>query len=129
MELSNSRALARAGIGAVIDNTSGDSREGAGILSLKPGTAERGKAHTIQIELNAEAGRGRVPSGVPSRVVIGPFEGAKIEREGNTITCQIAIPTDANRAALHDCHLEFDASGRNGITVIKKNNAFRVGGE
>jgi hypothetical protein len=129
VEQSNSRALSRAGIGALIDNASGESREGAGIESLKPGTAERGKTHTIRIELNPEMVRGRIPSTTPSRVVIGPFEGTKIARDGNAITCEIAIPKDANRAALHDCHIEFEGTGRSGITAIKKNNVFRVGGE
>src|SRR5579872_33262 len=57
VEVSNSRALSRAGSGALIDNTSGESREGSAIASVKPGTADRGKTHSIRIELNPEAGR------------------------------------------------------------------------
>jgi hypothetical protein len=128
VEVSNNRGLSRAGSGALIDNTSGVSREGAAIVSVKPGTAERGKTHVIRIELSADSGRGRAPAAAPTRVVIGPFEAANIAREGNTITCSITIPADANRAAMYDCHLEFDG-GRGGVTAIKKNNVFRVGGE
>src|SRR5205807_3427838 len=47
VEPSNSR-MAR-GVGALKDNTSGESREGAGIASVKPGTADRGKTHSIRI--------------------------------------------------------------------------------
>jgi hypothetical protein len=129
VERSNSFALERNGLGALVDGTTGESREGTAILSVKPGTAVRGKSHTLLIELNSDAKSGGIPAGVPRRVVIGPFEGAKIERTGNTISCEIAIPNDANRGALFDCHLEFEGSGRTGIIAIKKNNVFRVGGE
>ena len=125
VEQSNSR-MAR-GAGALKDNTSGESREGAGIASVKPGTADRGKTHSLRIELNPEGARRGLPAGAPNRVVIGPFEGAKISRDGNAVTCEITIPKDANRAALHDCHLEWETSGR--VTVVKKNTVFRVGGE
>lgn len=129
-ERSNSRPLARAGTGAIVDNTSGADRMGAGIASVKPGTANRGKTHAIRIELNPEAaGRNRVADGVPSRVVIGPFEATKITREGNTVACEITIPADANRGAVYDCHLEFEAAGRGGVVAVKKNAVFRVGGE
>ncbi len=120
VEPSNTRGAR--GAGAVMDNTTGAAREW-GISTLKPGTADRGKNHKIQIELG---GRDRIPAGIPSRVVIGPFEGAKITRDANTILCEITIPKDANRGALHDCHIEWD--GRT-PTVVKKNTVFRVGGE
>ena len=113
------------GVGAIRDNTSGESRQGAGIAALKPGTAARGKTHAIRIEL--DAGAARIPGGVPDRVVIGPFEGAKIARDGDVVTCEITIPKDASRGALHDCHIEFEAGGR--VIVLKKNTVFRVGGE
>ena len=130
VERSNNRGLPRAGTGALIDNATGESSEGAAIASVKPGTAERGKAHAIRIELDpaSTSGRSRVPAGVPSRVVIGPFEATNISRAGNTIACDLTIPADANRAALHDCHLEFEG-GRTGVIAIKKNSVFRVGGE
>ena len=115
----------RGGIGALKDTTSGESREGAGIASVKPGTADRDKTHVITLELNPDAGR--IPPGAPSRVVIGPFEGTKLTRTGNTVTCEISIPKDANRGAIHDCHIEFETAGR--ITVLNKNTVFRVGGE
>ncbi len=127
LDASAMRGPGRGGVGALKDNTSGESREGAGIAAVKPGTADRGKTHAIRLELNAEAAR--VPAGVPNRVVIGPFEGAKIARDGNVVTCEIAVPKDANRGALHDCHIEWEGSGRGGITVLKKNTVFRVGGE
>lgn len=129
VERSNSRSLTRAGTGALIDNTSGESPEGTAIASVKPGTAERGKSHTIYIDLNPAMVRNRLPGGVPSRVVIGPFEATIISRSGNTITCEISIPKDANRGSLHDCHLEFESTARTGVIAIKKNNVFRVGGE
>ena len=124
VETSNNRGLGRAGAGAIKDTQSGESREGAAFVSVKPGNAERGKRHTVRIELKA----GSVPSSVPSRVVIGPFEGDKLVRTGDVITCEITIPKDANRGALLDGHIEF-AGGRTGITTVKKNNIFRVGGE
>jgi hypothetical protein len=113
------------GSGALKDNTSGASREGAGITSVKPGTALRGREHTIRIELNPDAAR--IPAGAPNRGAIGPFEANNIAREGNVVTCTIAIPNDANRGAIHDCHFEWDTP--NQITVLKKNSVFRVGGE
>jgi hypothetical protein len=129
VERSNSRGLGRAGTGAIIDNTTGQSTIDANIVSVKPGTAERGKTHTLSIELSAVASPGRLPTAAPTRVVIGPYEAAKISRSGNIVTCELTVPEDANRATLLDCHLEFQGSGRGGNTVIKKNNAFRVGGE
>src|SRR5262249_19542212 len=53
VESSNSRPLSRAGKGALIDNTSGESREGRGVVTVKPGTADAGKSHVIRIELAA----------------------------------------------------------------------------
>jgi hypothetical protein len=119
------RGPGRGGVGALKDNTSGESREGAGIAAVKPGTADRGKTHTVRIELNAPAAR--VPEAVPSRVVVGPFEGAKIARDGNVVTCELTIPANANRGALHDCHIEWDTANR--VITVKKNNVFRDGGE
>ncbi len=124
VETSNSRALGRAGAGAIKDTQSGESPEGAAIVSVKPGTAERGESHLVRIELRA----GSVPAGIPNRVVIGPFEGAKLARIGDVVTCEIAIPKDANRGSLLDGHLEF-ADGRRGTATVKKNNVFRVGGK
>jgi hypothetical protein len=126
-ERSNSRPLGRAGVGALIDNTSGESREGAGIVWVKPGTADRGKTHVMRIELDPDAVRGRLPAAAPGRVVIGPYEANRIARDGNTVTCEITIPGGANRGTLLDCHLEFDGGGR--IIALKKNNVFRIGGE
>jgi hypothetical protein len=125
VEASNARGAGRGGVGALKDNASGESREGASITSVKPGTAERGKTHAVRIELNTEGAR--IPAGAPSRVVIGPFEATKIGRDGNAVTCEITIPKDANGGALHDCHIEFETGGR--VIALKKNTVFRVGGE
>jgi hypothetical protein len=57
-------------------------------------------------------------------VQIGPWEGTKISREGNRVSCQISIPPDASRGQLVDCHIEF-GTGAN-PTVFKKNEVFRV---
>lgn len=128
-ERSNGRGLGRGGVGAIKDNTTGASREGTGIASLTPGTANRGQTHALRIELNPGSGRNRIPEVAPSRVVIGPFEATGIARAGNVVTCVVAIPADAGRGMLHDCHLEFPSSGRTGVAAVKKNNVFRVGGE
>lgn len=109
------------GAGALTDTTSGEARD-SGIAAVKPGTAARGQTHTVRIEL-----AGRAPAGAPTRVVVGPFEGAKIARTGDAVTCEITIPKDANGGATHDVHLEWEGSGR--IQVAKKNFAFRAGGE
>jgi hypothetical protein len=118
VEASNVRGAR--GEGAITDNTSGEGRDN-GVAAVKPGTAARGAAHTLRIELTA-----RAPAGVPTRVVVGPFEATKIARDGDAVTCEVVIPKDANRGATHDVHLEWDG-GR--VQVAKKNYAFRVGGE
>lgn len=128
VERSNSRPLNRVGTGSLIDTTSGESRTSAGIASVTPGTAARGATHTLRIVLNPAGARGRLPDGPPSRVVVGPFEATTLARDGDVVTCEIAVPADARRGALYDCHLEF-TGGRTGTAALKKNNAFRVGGE
>lgn len=65
-----------------------------------------------------------LPADKPSWVQIGPFDAAKIAREGNVVTAEIMIPDDAPVGILFDCHLEF-GSGANPI-AIKKNDVFRV---
>jgi hypothetical protein len=123
----NSRGLARGETGAIKDNASGASRQGAAIRSMTPGSAERGKTHAIRIELNPDGARGGIPEGKPSWVQIGPYEAGNITREGNTVTAEIALPKDASLGVLLDCHLEFETpEGRTWATVIKKNDVFRV---
>jgi hypothetical protein len=125
-EVSNNRGIARAGTGAIEDNTAGTSREGAGISSVTPGTAGRGKTHLVRIELSPTGAR-RVPEGKPSWVQIGPFEARSITRDGNVITAEIVVPADASRGALLDCHIEFElAGGRNRVAVLKRNEVLRI---
>jgi hypothetical protein len=125
-ELSNSPPLARAGTGAIQDNARGTSREGLAIEALRPGTGARGKTVTLHLEL-AEPTRDRwTPDATPSRLVVGPYETAKLTREGRTITAELTIPPDANPGAMLDCHLEFQAPGGR-IFTVKKNDVFRIG--
>ncbi len=124
-EPSNNRQLARAGKGAIENNAKGESREGKAIKSVTPGNAERGKTHTLRIELVPDGGR--IPDGKPSWVQVGPFEATKVGRDGDTVTAEITIPKDASLGVLLDLHVEFEAAGgRGGPTVLKKNDVFRV---
>lgn len=127
-EVSNGRGLARAETGAIQNNSEGESRLEKVIQNVLPGTAVRGKTHTIRFELNpANARRRPLPATAPSWVQIGPFEATKISRQGDVVTAEIEIPADASVGILLDCHLEFDVGGgRGGAVVIKKNDAFRV---
>ena len=124
VEPSNNRGLNRAGEGAIKDNTQPGTRMEQVIASVRPGTAARGKTHSIQFELTPENARRRLPADKPSWVQIGPFDATKIEREGNRVTAEITIPDDSPVGILFDCHLEF-GSGAN-PAVIKKNDVFRV---
>ena len=125
-EPSNNRGLNRAGVGAIEDNSSGDSRLEQVIVALRPGTASRGKSHSIQIELQPENARRRLPPDKPNWVQIGPYEAQKITRNGNMVTVEITIPEDASLGVLLDCHLEFEGPGRDNVIVTKQNDAFRV---
>jgi hypothetical protein len=127
VEPSNSRGLGRAEPGAITNNASGESRLDRVIASVKPGTASRGKKHSLQIELNPKQSRfGSIPTGKPDWAQIGPYEATKIERSGNVITIEINIPADATLGVLLDCHIEFEGAGRSGTLVFKQNDAFRV---
>ena len=130
VEPSNNRGLRRAGEGPLIDNTqAGENRMDKVITAVRPGIAKRGAKHSIQIELDPKAGRRRaVPEGVPSWAQIGPFEAKSINREGNTLTIELAIPADANVGVFLDCHIEF-ASERGAPITYKLNDAFRVANE
>ena len=124
VEPSNNRGLNRAGEGAIKDNTQPGTRMEQVIAVVRPGTAARGKTHSIQFELTPENSRRALPTDEPSWVQIGPFEATKIARKGNVVTAEIAIPEDAPVGILFDCHLEF-GSGANPV-VIKKNDVVRV---
>ena len=126
VEPSNNRGLGRAGSGAIANNAEGESRIENVITALRPGTAARGKKHTVLIELNPENSRRRaMPAEKPNWVQIGPYEAKKVTRQGNVVTAEIEIAEDAPLGVLLDCHLEFEDAGRDPI-VFKKNDAFRV---
>ena len=124
VEPSNNRGLNRAGTGAITDNTQPGARMEQVIAAVRPGSAARGKTHSIRFELTPENSRRPLPTEKPSWVQIGPFEGTKISREGNVVTAEITIPADAPVGVLFDCHLEF-GTGAVPI-VIKRNDVFRV---
>ena len=129
VETSNNRGMNRAGTGALEDHTqAGENRMDKVITTVRPGTAARGKSHSVQFELNPDNARRRaLPPDNPSWAQIGPFEAIKIAREGKVVTIEIEIPADAPVGVLFDCHLEFDdPSGRSGPIVFKKNDVFRV---
>ena len=126
-EPSNNRMLARMPAGAIVDNAEGSSRLGDAIRMVTPGTIARGKTHTIRIALDRSAARGGLPAGKPSWVQFGPFEASKIERDGDTILAEVAVPEDASLGVLLDGHIEFTPPGGQGrITVFKKNDVLRI---
>lgn len=128
VEVSNNRGLARAGQGALVDNTQAgeNPRMDRVIDSVRPGLAKRGQKHSIQIDLKPDAAKRRpLPESVPSWAQIGPYEAKKITREGNIVTIEISIPADANVGMFLDCHIEF-ATERGVPMTFKKNDAFRV---
>jgi hypothetical protein len=106
------------------DNTQPGSRTQSVSVDVRPGIAGRGKSHAIQFELQPENSRRTLPADAPSWVQIGPFEATHIERNGNTVTAELAIPEDAAVGLFLDCHLEF-GKGANPV-VVKKNDVFRV---
>lgn len=125
VEPSNNRGMLRAGSGPIVDNTQPVERNKPAIASVRPGTVARGKTHSIQFELVPEnAGRRALPTDKPTWVQIGPYEAAKISREGNIVTADFMVPDDAAIGVWLDGHLEF-GDGSNPI-VIKKNDVLRV---
>ena len=126
VEPSNNRGLRRAGTGAIQDNTQPGTRMDQAIAAVRPGTAARGKTHSIRFELTPQNARRALPKDKPSWVQIGPFEATKITRSGNVVTAEIAIPQDAPVGVLFDCHLEFGSRSGENPLVIKKNDVFRV---
>ncbi len=98
------------------------------IVAVRPGNATKGAKHKIQVELNPESSRWLpVPKNKPSWGQIGPYEATSIGREGNIVTLEIEIPSDATIGVWLDCHVEFEPprKGRPPI-VFKKNDVFRV---
>ena len=128
VEASNNRGLRGGQTGPLVDNTQqGENRMDKVIAMVRPGTASRGKIHSIELELKPENGiRHRVPSDKPNWVQIGPYEATSIKREGNVVTAEINISDDAPIGVLLDCHIEFAENGRSGPIVFKKNDVFRI---
>ena len=128
VEASNNRGMRVGQTGAIVDNTQkGDNRMDKVIATVRPGTASRGKTHTIEFELKPESGlRRKVPTDKPIWVQIGPYEATSIKREGNVVSAEIKISDDAPIGVLFDCHIEFTENGRSGPIVFKKNDVFRV---
>ena len=126
-EFSNNRGLGRAEVGAIKNNAEGESRQEQVIVAIRPGTASRGKTHSIQIELAPGNARRGLPTDKPRWVQIGPYEAQQVTRNGNVVTAEISIPEDSSLGVLLDCHLEFAGpGGRDSVIVTKKNDAFRV---
>ncbi len=124
VETSNNRGLRRAGTGSLVDNTQTGTRIEQVIESVLPGTVSRGETHAIRFQLNPESARRRLPLDKPTWVQIGPFEASKIEREGNVVTADFNIPSDATIGVFFDCHIEFGSGAR--PLVIKKNDVLRI---
>lgn len=121
----NSRGFRRQELGAIENNAEGESRLDTVIAAVRPGTAARGKKHSLTIELQ-ENGAGRpVPPGKPVWVQIGPFEALSIARDKNLLTVEVDIPQDAAVGVLLDCHIEFEGA-RGRAPVFRRNDAFRV---
>lgn len=112
-------------VGAIRDTTEGvDPRAKA--VGVAPARLSRGATHTLRITL--DSGAMRIPEGVPSRVVVGPFEATQIRRDGNTVTAEVTISADGRAGAVVDVHLEWaGATGRGGVAVLKRNDAIRIG--
>ncbi|WP_206107899.1 YHYH protein [Paludisphaera rhizosphaerae] len=126
-EPSNNRHLARMPSGAIEDNAEGVSRVDAGVRSVTPGTVKRGESHTIRIMMDPQTARGGLPPGKPSWVQFGPYEASKIERQGDVILAEVAVPKDASLGVTVDLHVEFGAAGGRGrVMVFKKNDVLRV---
>ncbi len=127
VERSNIHGPPRSQVGAIENNAEGESRLEKVITTVRPGTASRGKTHTIQFALHPDnARRPPVPDGKPIWVQIGPFDAANIVRQGNMVTAEFTIPDDAAVGVLLDCHLEFEDPRGRGSVVFKKNDVFRV---
>lgn len=125
VEVSNNRGLNRSGEGPIENNARPGSRGNAVVLEVVPGSARAGEKAELRIKLAPEQlRRGRLPTGKPSWVQIGPFEAKSIARDGDVVTVEIEIGKDAAVGVLFDCHLEF-GEGANPIS-IKKNDVLRV---
>jgi hypothetical protein len=126
-ELSNNRGLRHAGEGAIVNNALPGRRRRTWIAAVTPGSGRRGSVQRIAIELAEGVEASRIPAGSPSWLQVGPYEAKAIQRKGNRIEAEVAIPEDAPVGILLDCHLEFAQDDvRRGPIVLKQNDTFRV---
>jgi len=125
----NNRGLARAGTGAIVDNSEGSTDHiGQVVQSVTPSQAVAGSRVILSVKLDDEAhlprrGQIAVPREAPKVVQVGPYIAKSIERRGDTITATIEVPADAN-VATHDLHLQFGGEGR--VLSFKENDALTV---
>lgn len=122
-ERSNGRGIGRDPVGAIRDNATGVSRFDQS-LKVAPEVVGRGKVVTLRITTLSAS---RAPSGLPSRVVVGPYVASSIKAAGNEIVVEVSIPKDA-ACCKYDVHLEYRGGGR-GPTVVKQNEGVRVSSE
>ena len=126
VEASNNRQLARAGTGAIQNNTRGTSdRIGRVITSITPTSAKRGSTVKVEINLAARGARPPVPREAPNWFQVGPYKGANIKRRGNVVQAEITIPGEASVGIPLDCHIEFKTP-RGHTVVYKKDDAFTI---
>ena len=124
VEPSNNRGLQRSPIGALENNTLPGNKYDGMLPSIRPGNLVRGISHKVLIDIDPKALRRTLPEGKPSWVQFGPYEAKLVERDGNTITAEIEVPSDASVGVWLDCHVEFGNGNR--TMVIKKNDAIRI---
>ncbi|MFO0811689.1 MAG: YHYH protein [Gemmatales bacterium] len=117
-ERSNGHGIGRDPVGAIRDNATGSSRYDQALV-VTPATIARGKTVVLHI-----AGKtNTLPAELPSRVLVGPYVGSQLRRDGNDITVSVSVPEDAS-CCRHDVHLEYHRSGQ--TVVAKQNEAVRV---
>ena len=126
VEASNNRQLARAGTGAIQNNTRGTSdRIGGVITSITPASANRGSTVKVEINLAARVARPPVPREAPNWFQVGPYKGKNIKRRGNSVQAEITIGKEAAVGIPLDCHIEFKTP-RGHTVVYKKDDAFTI---
>jgi hypothetical protein len=124
VEPSNNRQLRRAQTGALVDPTNPGEKFSKPIVAVQPDRLERGRTHSLRIDLDGSGLRRNLPDGTPDWVQFGPYEAKSIRREGDVIVCEVTIPGDADLGVLLDCHIEFPPEYR--PVVFKKNSALQI---
>ena len=127
VEASNNRNLARAGTGAIKNNTRGKSeRIGQVITNVSPRSAQPGETVKVQMTLSPQrAARAPVPREAPNWFQVGPYKGKNIKRRGNSVQAEITIGKEAAVGIPLDCHIEFKTP-RGHTVVYKKDDAFTI---